>query len=143
MKAFKVFSAVLAVYTVVAGWFLLSGCDKEDADTLWFEVIEHDLEDRYRGIVCDSSSLTSEVFDDCADEGKRVIERSISIVKNDAGDGMVFNTSDKDYDYISFKDLEVSPGDIIVTYLVYELGASCDEIEIRYDYSFLTGEKIK
>ena len=145
MKSFKVFAVVLAVYSVVAGWFLLTGCNKKESVSAApaFEDIERDLAAGYRGIVYDSSALTAEDFEFCANNNRRVIERCISVVKNDAFDGAVFNTSDVEYNYISFNGLDVMPGDIVVTYLVFELGAECDEIQARYDYRFLTGEKIQ
>ena len=68
--------------------------------------------------------------------GSIIIEKIIGQVLNANGDGMILNTEDEYYNYISYKDVkDAKVGDIILTYCIYNPDTSFeDDIIERFDY---------
>lgn len=76
----------------------------------------------------DSENLTLEILGNR--EGHLLVERVIGIVLNEYRDGKVLNAFDPEFDYISYRDLdgnEPEPGDIVITYLVYNPESNYDD----------------
>ena len=87
-------------------------------------------------IVYDSSELTAEILEDRI--GKTVVERCIGLViDKDNGDGILLNTEDADYNYISYRGIyrPIENGSVIVSYMVYSSENNyIDDIVERYDF---------
>lgn len=84
--------------------------------------------------VCDSKKLTGEMLRNR--NGHIIIEKTIGKVTNDDLDGRILNYIRRDYDYISYKNVEgAKKGDIILTYSIYNPDTDYeDDIIARYDY---------
>jgi len=84
--------------------------------------------------VCDSKKLTGEMLRNR--NGHIIIEKTIGKVTNDDLDGRILNYISRDYDYISYKNVEgAKKGDIILTYSIYNPDTDYeDDIIARYDY---------
>lgn len=87
-------------------------------------------------IVYDSSELTAKVLEDRI--GKTVVERCIGLVSDkNNGDGILLNTEDADYNYISYRGVyrPIENGSVILSYMVYSpYNCSIDDIVERYDF---------
>ena len=68
--------------------------------------------------------------------GNILIERTIGQVLNENGDGLILNTDDDYYNYISYRSVkDAQVGDIILTYFIYNPDTSYeDDILDRFDY---------
>lgn len=86
--------------------------------------------------VYNSDELTREILEHR--NGKIIIERCIGEVTNaTTGDGKVLNAADEEYNYISYKgvNLGINNGTRIVTFLCYNPDTNgVDDILDRYDY---------
>lgn len=67
--------------------------------------------------------------------GITVVERSVGICLDDDGNGMILDTKNREFDYISYRNLGIEKGEVIVTYCVYnpETEEIEDDILDRYD----------
>ena len=90
--------------------------------------------------VYDSADLSYEELEHR--NGRLVIERCIGVVLNEEKDGRVLNSYD-DLDYISYARVDdAEPGDVVLTYLVYNPHSSyLDDILVRVDYILETGHE--
>lgn len=105
-----------------------SNCDSEMSSLMQ----EHGIPVFY---ICDSSELTGEMLENR--EGDILVERCIGKVVNaESGDGEVLNYADKDYRYISYRNIEgTEDGDMYVSYFVYNpFGCDVDDIIERFDF---------
>lgn len=89
--------------------------------------------------IYDTTELTAEMLTDRAVFHRVIVERVIGIVTNKErkGDGLILNTDDDYYNYISYSsvDLDYTTGTIMVTYLMYNPDTNYeDDIIERYDY---------
>lgn len=68
--------------------------------------------------------------------GNIIIEKIIGKVLNTDGDGIIINTEDDYYNYISYRGVkDAQVGDIILTYCIYNPDtAYTDDIIDRFDY---------
>ena len=90
-------------------------------------------------LIYDTDELTAEILENRTKQDSIIIERVIGMVTNreQDGDGIVLNTSDTVYNYISYRsvDFETCDGTIILTYFVYNPGTDyVDDIMERYDF---------
>lgn len=66
----------------------------------------------------DSADLTGDMLRER--NGKIIVEMVAGIVENEHGDGTALNPEDCDYAYISYSEVSCNPGDLILTFLVYD-----------------------
>lgn len=68
--------------------------------------------------------------------GNIIIEKIIGQVLNAEGDGIILNTEDDYYNYISYRGVEgAEVGDIVLTYCIYNPDTTyTDDIIERFDY---------
>lgn len=92
--------------------------------------------------IYDTSDLSYEILSDRSENGIIIIEKIIGIVLNSDGDGKILNTTDEQFDYISYKYVNgVQEGDIILTYCIYNPDTDyTDDIINRFDYIIDTAE---
>ena len=84
--------------------------------------------------IYETDDLTAEILENR--NGNIIIEKTIGQVLNENGDGIVLNTDDDYYNYISYRYVEgAQTGDIILTYFIYNPDTSyIDDIMDRFDY---------
>lgn len=111
-----------------------------------YEELEEDFitfcEDNYDDIsIYDTDELFSEteILENRIENDSIIIERVIGMVtnRNREGDGIILNTSNTNYDYISYRnvDFEINDGTIILTYLIYNPNTNyVDDVIERYDF---------
>lgn len=65
-----------------------------------------------------------------------LIEKTVGVVIDDAGNGKLLDPANPKYDYISYRSVEnAHKGDVILTVFIYEPGnAYVDDIADRFDY---------
>ena len=68
--------------------------------------------------VVDSAELTGDMLR--SRNGKIIVEMVAGIVENERGDGTALNPENSDYAYISYSGVSCDPGDMILTFLVYD-----------------------
>lgn len=68
--------------------------------------------------VVDSADLTGDMLR--SRNGKIIVEMVAGIVDNESGDGSVLNPEDSNYAYINYSEVSCNPGDMILTFLVYD-----------------------
>ena len=87
-------------------------------------------------IVYDSSELSAEILENRL--GQTVVDRCIGIVKDvDTGDGILLNTEDPNFNFISYRGVyrPISNGSVVLSYMVYSsYSNSVDDIVERYDF---------
>ena len=81
--------------------------------------------------VYEPDDLTEEVL--VNRNGKIVIEKFIGICLNEEGDGQILNTANEDFNYIKYHD-GIEPGDVVLSYCIYNDTDSEDGIISRFDY---------
>ena len=90
--------------------------------------------------VHDSKELTGDMLR--SRNGEIIIEKTIGKVINKKLDGQILNYQDKDYRYISYKNVKgAKKGDVILTYCIYNPDNQYeDDIIARYDYIIDTNQ---
>lgn len=68
--------------------------------------------------VVDSADLTGDMLR--SRNGKIIVEMVAGIVENERGDGTALNAEESCYAYINYGDVSCNPGDLILTFLVYD-----------------------
>lgn len=111
-----------------------------------YEELEKDFisfcENNYDSMsIYDTDELFSdvEILENRIENDSVIVERVVGMVtnRNREGDGIILNTSDTNYNYISYRsvDFEIHNGTIILTYLIYNPNTNyVDDIIERYDY---------
>ena len=89
--------------------------------------------------IYDPADITTDMLTKRTASHRIIVERIIGIVTNEErdGDGIILNTDDEKYNYISYSstDLDYTTGTIVVTYLMYNPKTNYeDDIIERYDY---------
>lgn len=115
------------IFTMVEDNFYLDMCDKYSEGK--FAIYEPD-------------ELTYEDITTRKENGTVLIERLVGTSQSN-GDGTILNTSDKQYNYISYKGTNVNydDGKLFVTYCVYNPDTNYDDDIInRYDFELETIE---
>jgi len=115
------------IFAMVEDNFYLDMCDKYGEGK--FAIYEPD-------------ELTYEDITTRKENGTVLIERLVGTSQSN-GDGTILNTSDKQYNYISYKGTNVNydDGKLFVTYCVYNPDNNYDDDIInRYDYELETEE---
>ena len=122
--------------------FVINGTEKEVAD--YYGIEDAFVLDIYQNgyeymMIYDTEELTAEILENRTQQESIIIERVIGMVTNreQDGDGIVLNTKDTEYNYISYRsvDFETCDGTIILTYFVYNHGTDyVDDIMERYDF---------
>jgi hypothetical protein len=98
------------------------------------------IDNGYQNIsIYNPDELTNDILTHRTESDNVIIERCIGVVTNkeNPGDGMVLNTEDTEYNYISYRgvDFNTCDGTIILTYLLYNPGTDYeDDIMERYDF---------
>lgn len=84
--------------------------------------------------VVDSAELTGDMLRER--NGKIIVEMVAGIVEDERGNGTALNPADSDYAYINYSEVSCNPGDMILTFLVYnpETDGEDDVIE-RVDFN--------
>ena len=78
------------------------------------------------------------------DNSRYIVEELIGICEDEAGNGYILNTADDFYTYISYRGLDIYPGDIVVTFCLYDpAGHGEDDIIVRHDYVVDTDQLIE
>ena len=89
-------------------------------------------------LLLDTKDMTQDILENRKGNGVLIIERVIGIVDDDKeGDGIILNTSDKDHNYISYRNVnfETRNGTIILSYFVYNPNTNyVDDVVRRYDF---------
>ena len=119
--------------------FAINGKAEKVAD---YTEIENDFVSNFSKdsvVIYNSQDLTAEILENRAGTGKTVVERVIGMVTNEdrKGDGVVLNTTNTEYNYISYMDVdfETRNGTIILTYLVFNPNSNyIDDVIERYDF---------
>lgn len=122
--------------------FIINGEPREVADYYGIEdafVLELYENGYEHMLIYDTDELTAEILENRTQQDSIIIERVIGMVTNreQNGDGIVLNTSDTEYNYISYRsvDFETCDGTIILTYFIYNPGTDyVDDIMERYDF---------
>lgn len=92
--------------------------------------------------VFDTDDITYDLLVNRTEYDYIVVEKLIGVAENNAGDGVVINTDDKQHDYISYRysrdyctGERVHKGDVVLTYLIYNPRTTwIDDIVERVDY---------
>ena len=81
-----------------------------------------------------TDELTTDILENR--NGKIIIEKTIGKVTTKEKDGVILNTKDKYYNYISYSKVDdAEVGDIILTYFIYNPDTNYyDDILYRFDY---------
>jgi len=84
--------------------------------------------------VYETKDLKSDILENR--NGNIIIEKIIGQVLNTEGDGIIINTEDDYYNYISYRGVEgAEVGDIVFTYCIYNPDTTyTDDIIERFDY---------
>ena len=84
--------------------------------------------------VYETKDLKSDILENR--NGNIIIEKIIGQVLNTEGDGIIINTEDDYYNYISYRGVEgAEVGDIVLTYCIYNPDTTyTDDIIERFDY---------
>jgi len=84
--------------------------------------------------VYETKDLKSDILENR--NGNIIIEKIIGQVLNTEGDGIILNTEDDYYNYISYRGVEgAEVGDIVLTYCIYNPDTTyTDDIIERFDY---------
>lgn len=110
--------------------------DIEDVFNSWY--VEQDGEDTVF-FIYGTDEITKEILETRTESEAIIIERVVGMVtnKSNPGDGIILNTENSDYNYISYSsvDFATCDGTIILTYFVYNPGTNdIDDIMERYDF---------
>lgn len=124
------------IYMINDGYKVVNSYEKLEEDFISF------CEDKYDSIsIYSTDELFSEteILENRTENDNVIIERAIGMVTNcnREGDGIILNTSNTDYNYISYRsvDFETHDGTIILTYFVYNPDNNyVDDIIERYDF---------
>lgn len=87
--------------------------------------------------IYEPDEITNDMLTNRTNSKRLIVERIIGIVTSKEGDGRILNTADSDYDYISYKnvDLDYTTGTVMITYCLYNPDTNYeDDILERYDY---------
>lgn len=89
--------------------------------------------------IYDPVDITMDMLTKRTTSRRIIVERIVGIVTNKErdGDGMILNSDDDNYNYISYSgtNLDYTTGTIVVTYLMYNPKTNYeDDIIERYDY---------
>ena len=84
--------------------------------------------------IWETDDLTLEAITTRTERNALVIERLVGVVLDTDGNGRILNTDDPYYNYISYRGVSLNPGDIIVTYCIYDPSTDAeDDIMERFD----------
>lgn len=87
--------------------------------------------------VYEPDDLTEEVL--VNRDGKIIIEKFIGICLNEEGDGQILNTENEEFNYIKYGD-GINPGDVVLSYCIYNDTDSEDGIISRFDHVIDTNQ---
>lgn len=134
----KIIKVVLMIAVVFVALAHNNQCIEAESRLSDYRKQARAIENKMKLIVIDTSKLTIEQI--THRKGKILIERVIGRVKNTKGDGKVINAGSNEeygYGYICYKGCikDFQPGDVIVSYLLYNPETEWhDDIIARWDY---------